>query len=108
MLLLRTQIRPDGSLEAQQFPGQDRPPYAILSHTWGDSEVLFADLTSPDISTHPSFHKIRLTLEQANRDGLEWAWIDNVCINKDSSAELSEAINASELATAQPIKSSDG
>lgn len=102
MRLLRTNIGPSGTLEAQQFRGQDRPPYAILSHTWGENEVLYTDLTSSNVSTHPGFHKIRLTLDQASSDGLEWAWIDNACINKDSSAELSEAINASELSTPQP------
>lgn len=102
MRLLRTIIGHSGILEAEQFSGQDRPPYAILSHTWGNEEVLFADVKSPDVSAHPGFHKIRLTLDQARADGLEWAWIDNACINKDSSAELSEAINASRLFTDRP------
>ncbi|KAI6022259.1 hypothetical protein BKA83DRAFT_53929, partial [Pisolithus microcarpus] len=34
------------------------------------------------------------TCEQARKDGYEWLWIDTRCIDKRSSAELSEAINS--------------
>src|SRR5438034_2728585 len=117
--------------------------YAILSHTWGDGEVLFSDLQESPHSKEfedlvgrvtPS-NEIRQDLgsqepdrNRDNRDGAEtenqrnrrlrrarqkkgWSkieaccrearkygvclvWIDTCCINKDSSAELSEAINS--------------
>jgi hypothetical protein len=38
--------------------------------------------------------KIEYTCSQAKKDALDYAWVDTCCINKDSSAELSEAINA--------------
>ncbi|KAI1379115.1 HET-domain-containing protein [Hypoxylon crocopeplum] len=40
------------------------------------------------------YKKIVLTCKQAERDGLGWAWVDTCCIDKTSSAELSEAINS--------------
>jgi hypothetical protein len=40
------------------------------------------------------YHKIRKCCEQATRDGFEFAWVDTCCIDKSSSAELSEAINS--------------
>lgn len=42
----------------------------------------------------PSFQKILRCCQQANKDQLEWVWIDTCCINEESSAELSEAINS--------------
>lgn len=95
MHLLSTTLGPHGVPEIKEFHDQNRPPYAILSHTWGDDEVLFADLKVPGVAERPGFRKIQMTLHQAREDGLQWAWVDNACINKDSSAELSEAINAS-------------
>ncbi|KAK3904175.1 vegetative incompatibility protein HET-E-1 [Staphylotrichum tortipilum] len=38
------------------------------------------------------FGKIRLCCQQAKRDTLKWACVDTCCIDKTSSAELSEAI----------------
>ena len=38
--------------------------------------------------------KIRNFLFQARKDGFEWAWADTCCIDKSSSAELTEAINS--------------
>ncbi|KAK6206477.1 hypothetical protein LQW54_007770 [Pestalotiopsis sp. IQ-011] len=40
------------------------------------------------------YRKIELTCAQAKADGIKYAWVDTCCINKDSSAELSEAINS--------------
>ncbi|KAK4464944.1 hypothetical protein QBC42DRAFT_262208 [Cladorrhinum samala] len=40
------------------------------------------------------FAKIQRTCAQAISQGLEWAWVDTCCIDKSSSAELSEAINS--------------
>jgi hypothetical protein len=40
------------------------------------------------------FKKIEYCCKQAAEDGWEWAWVDTCCIDKTSSAELSEAINS--------------
>lgn len=74
------------------------PPYAILSHTWTDGkEVQYADLLrySPEGADDKlDWKKIHYTCRQAIADGLSYAWIDTCCIDKSSSAELSEAINS--------------
>ncbi|KAF4963762.1 hypothetical protein FSARC_8245 [Fusarium sarcochroum] len=74
------------------------PGYAILSHTWGDAcdEVLFREMNSlsPEVKLKKGFKKIELCAKQAQIDGLEYCWVDTCCIDKSSSAELSEAINS--------------
>ncbi|WPH01478.1 HET domain protein, protein [Acrodontium crateriforme] len=72
------------------------PEYAILSHTWGDDEVLFSHLTNDADAARQQagFLKVRYTCQQAHEDGYQWIWIDSCCIDKSSSAELSEAINS--------------
>lgn len=81
------------TLEMKEYCGQI-PPYAILSHTWGDEEVTFQDFQSRDRETKKGFNKIIGCCRQAQRDSIEWVWIDTCCIDKTSSAELSEAINS--------------
>ncbi|KAI0837891.1 HET-domain-containing protein [Hypoxylon sp. FL0890] len=68
--------------------------YAILSHVWGEGEVSFQDLQAGKGPSKQGYEKITLTCKQAHRDGFKWAWIDTCCIDKTSSAELSEAINS--------------
>lgn len=72
------------------------PPYAILSHTWGipTEEVTFRDLIDHSGISKAGYNKIRFCGEQAKRDGLQYFWVDTCCIDKSSSAELSEAINS--------------
>jgi len=69
--------------------------YAILSHTWEDGEVMFQDFTSPDMrrTEMKGFAKIKKACELAKKDGTRFAWVDTCCIDKTSSAELTEAIN---------------
>jgi hypothetical protein len=81
-------------LELAEFFGDQIPPYAILSHTWGDDEVTFQDLQRGQYEHKLGFEKIRYTCQQAKRDELSWCWVDTCCIDKSSSAELSEAINS--------------
>ncbi|KAI3320421.1 HET-domain-containing protein [Xylariaceae sp. AK1471] len=71
------------------------PPYAILSHRWREGEVSFQDFQDKHRRSEKNgYKKIRTLCHQARRDGLNWAWIDTCCIDKSSSAELSEAINS--------------
>ncbi|KAK8063243.1 hypothetical protein PG996_007895 [Apiospora saccharicola] len=71
------------------------PPYAILSHTWEDDEVLFADIANLEHTrTKAGFTKVQQACRTAAEDGFEWIWIDTCCIDKSSSAELSEALNS--------------
>jgi hypothetical protein len=73
------------------------PPYAILSHRWGTEteEVLYNDIKSSIFKLKKAFAKVvEACCRNALEDGFEWVWIDTCCIDKSSSAELSEAINS--------------
>lgn len=73
----------------------DRPRYAILSHTWDShQEVIYQDCTHESSKSKTGYEKIRKTCELALGDGLDYVWIDTCCIDKSSSAELTEAINS--------------
>ncbi|KAI6038908.1 heterokaryon incompatibility protein-domain-containing protein [Pisolithus marmoratus] len=76
--------------------------YAILSHRWG-VEVTYEEMIGfmmmeerkrGEARKHYGYQKIMKSCEQAKEDGYKWLWIDTCCIDKRSSAELSEAINA--------------
>ncbi|TQN65387.1 Vegetative incompatibility protein HET-E-1 [Colletotrichum shisoi] len=83
------------TLSLDEFYGDDVPRYAIVSHTWGAEEVTFQDWGDHRVAREKNgFQKIELARAQALRDGLDYLWIDTCCINKESSAELSEAINS--------------
>ncbi|KAF2092401.1 HET-domain-containing protein, partial [Rhizodiscina lignyota] len=82
------------ALVEHEFSGEDIPKYAILSHTWGQEEVSFQQIRDPIARKMAGFKKIRSCCEQALQDGLKFAWVDTCCIDKSSSAELSEAINS--------------
>jgi ankyrin repeat protein len=94
MRLLKTEV--DGSLSLVERSDSDIPPYAILSHTWGrdENEVTFKDWNDGISKSKSGYKKIQSCGEQAAKDGLEYFWIDTLCIDKSSSAELSEAINS--------------
>lgn len=70
------------------------PSYAILSHTWGQDEASHQDLFSGNNKTGAGYRKIERCCDIALEDDFDWVWIDTCCIDKKSSAELSEAINA--------------
>ncbi|KAG8526418.1 uncharacterized protein KY384_000011 [Bacidia gigantensis] len=82
------------SLELQEFHGVDVPPYAILSHTWGKDEVSFAQFQGEGREGLAGYGKIKASCAIAAEQHLKWMWIDTCCIDKKSSAELSEAINS--------------
>jgi hypothetical protein len=84
------------TLQVEEFIGTDIPPYAILSHTWTDDEVSFQDITlHRSLAFEKSgYRKIRWCAAQTLADGLTHCWADTCCIDKTSSAELSEAINS--------------
>jgi Heterokaryon incompatibility protein (HET) len=84
-----------GSIQLESFEGDAIPPYAILSHTWGNDEVSFHDIQDAAIATSKAgYEKIKLVCADAIKRGLKYAWVDTCCIDKSSSAELSEAINS--------------
>ena len=79
--------------ELQEFFDEKTPPYAILSHTWGNEEVSFQDLEKRE-TDKAGYSKIKSCCQLAASEGWQYVWIDTCCIDKSSSAELSEAINS--------------
>ncbi|KAF7935209.1 uncharacterized protein EAE97_008116 [Botrytis byssoidea] len=80
--------------QVKDFTATKIPRYAILSHTWGRDEVLFQDLTNSEHKKKNGYAKIEGCCRQAIIDGFDFVWIDTCCIDKSSSAELSESINS--------------
>lgn len=112
------------TLAIREFIGEEESPkfprFAILSHTWGEEECTLQHMQHPaEVARRKGYQKIQYCCEQALQDGLEWAWVDtyvqvyndcfqmlampasadsprasSCCIDKTSTAELSEAINS--------------
>ena len=85
------------TLRLKFFPTSKGLKYAILSHTWGDEEVSFEEMNARRVwgIRKKGWEKILETCRIARGTfKLEYAWVDTCCINKASSAELSEAINS--------------
>jgi hypothetical protein len=80
MRLLNTE-----TLTLENFVDVDKPPYAILSHTWGNDEVLFDDIrntrsSSDQWTTKLGATKIINAAERACKNGFKYIWIDTCCM----------------------------
>ncbi|KIL92404.1 hypothetical protein FAVG1_04815 [Fusarium avenaceum] len=86
----------DGELSLTEFVGDNIPPYTILSHTWGkdNEEVTFHDMIEGKGKSKIGYEKLRFCERQSAKDNIDFFWVDTCCIDKSSSAELSEAINS--------------
>jgi hypothetical protein len=88
------------TLKLELITGQSIPKYAILSHTWGEEEILYGEMmglngqSSQLAALKSGYLKIQGMCEKARSLGFEYAWVDTCCIDKSSSAELSETINS--------------
>lgn len=89
----------------EYFHTTDAPPYAALSHRWQDEEVSFDDIATERAVKMKGYSKIDMCCQRALNHGaslldeenvisLKYIWVDTCCIDKRSSAELSEAINS--------------
>ncbi|KAK5108065.1 hypothetical protein LTR62_008839 [Meristemomyces frigidus] len=105
------------TLDFEDFLGKP-PPYAILSHRWLPREIslktwrkVLQRHTERDVQTESrsetesqsmaeremrieSHKKILGFCNEACQQGIQYAWIDNCCIDTSSSTEHSEAINS--------------
>jgi ankyrin repeat protein len=88
-----------------EFADDAVPEYAILSHTWGAEEITYQDIQllnnrrmaavfNTGVKDKKGFLKVKKAANLAAKDGYSYIWIDTCCIDKSSSAELSEAINS--------------
>ena len=82
-------------IELCEFTEKQTPDYAILSHTWNSSEISFSEFSKLVAGPGPPMDsKVTRCCELAASKGWNYVWIDTCCIDKTSSAELSEAINS--------------
>ncbi|KAI5996946.1 hypothetical protein EDD15DRAFT_2412538 [Pisolithus albus] len=102
-LLSRKSSRNNQQLEAEiKAVVSEYFAFATLSHRWGSGEPLLCDVEGKNIydlcPTHGlekhSLEKLQTFCVHALERNFQWAWSDTCCINKDSSAELQEAIGS--------------
>ncbi|KAI6014331.1 hypothetical protein EDC04DRAFT_2578814, partial [Pisolithus marmoratus] len=91
------------SLSSQQFQTKisDTVPeyfgFVMLSHRWGRGEPLLRDIEGKqiyDLTGTDGLAKLQDFCILVCERGFQWAWSDTCCIDKDSSAELQEAIGS--------------
>ena len=97
-------------LKFEEFFDDEVPRYAIMSHRWGPDEVSYQDFLAGRKKEGAGYRKIvaccnyaasdrerycrNFLLSKSDSGPFQWVWIDTCCIDKTSSAELSEAINS--------------
>lgn len=82
------------TLKLEEYLGADIPRYSILSHRWEDEELTFQGLVSGRYSELKGYQKVLSCCRLSRDEGYKYTWIDCCCIDKSSSAELTEAINS--------------
>ncbi|PQE03464.1 Tetratricopeptide-like helical domain protein [Rutstroemia sp. NJR-2017a BBW] len=93
MSLIRLlQHKPNGEIVFRESTSSEVPVYAILSHTWGEEEVIYQDLKKGKDKSK-TVNKAG-SAKQAAADGLEYFWVDTCCIDKKNAVELGAAINS--------------
>ena len=55
------------------------PPYAILSHTWTEGEILYSDVSAGTYETKDQWSKVEGVCKSAQDDGHTLIWIDTCC-----------------------------
>ena len=83
------------TLQLEQFHSKP-PPYVILSHTWSDQEVTLQELGQASTGQKRGYQKISqfCKIVSLRIPDVKYVWVDTCCIDKTSSAELTEAINS--------------
>ena len=102
--MMRAGMQVERRTKVLDFRDDETTDYAILSHRWiDDTEINYEEMDGlanmeegerDAIRERLGYTKILDTCRQAQKDGYKWVWVDTCCIDKRSSAELSEAINS--------------
>ncbi|KAK7455207.1 hypothetical protein VKT23_011082 [Stygiomarasmius scandens] len=71
------------------------PPYAILSHRWGE-EVVYDEFLNPrkDTKTKLGYQKILGACRQALQDDIRFIWVDTCCINQGDPNDIAMNITS--------------
>lgn len=96
LYVTRMRLINTSTLQLEDFLGDEVPSYAILSHTWTKEEVTLQEWQKSKWATRSKagYKKVRAACAVAKAQNHKWLWADTVCIDKTSSADLSEAINS--------------
>ena len=90
MRLINTQTR-----SFEEFFDEELPTYHILSHRWSKDEITYKDYNKGRRTSSRGHRKVVDFCKFVHkRHGPSYVWVDTCCIDKRSSAELSEAINS--------------
>jgi hypothetical protein len=106
MWLLNTE-----SLQLKEFYDSQVPPYAILSHRWGDNEVSFQEFQAGSKKNSEGHEKIANCSSLAGKRRLDWAWIDTCCLHIRSNVQnvgASAAENSGHISLALKRNSPQG
>ncbi|KAN0101156.1 hypothetical protein V8E55_001140, partial [Tylopilus felleus] len=71
--------------------------YVMFSHRWEDHEPLFQQVIQMavyDLDNSPTHEKLKMFCKKVQEAGIQWAWSDTCCINKDDHFVLQEALVA--------------
>lgn len=60
------------TLSLKEFIGDAIPEYVILSHIWGEEEILFKDIGETPACQKKGFSKFKGFCDLAERCGFEW------------------------------------
>lgn len=82
------------TFELPEFFGKSIPVYAVLSHRWEDEQIALPNLQDGSGKILPGWSKPENCCAEARRLGLNYIRIDTFCIDKPSSADLSQAVNS--------------
>ena len=80
--------------QLEAVTGENDVEYAILSHRWGNDEVFYDDMNDLSSCHKVGLDKLKGFCKLAKELDYQYVWMDTCCIDKRSSAELSEAINS--------------
>lgn len=80
----------------EEFLEESKPTYAILSHRWSNDECSLQEFVEGQKTHSAGYEKIQSFCKfvRGQRHSYEWVWVDTCCIDKKSSAEVTEAINS--------------
>jgi hypothetical protein len=92
--MIRLLVLVDGDVRLAEHDGLKPPPYAILSHRWGDEEVTYDEVQELSCRNKKGYQKVKWCGTRAKEDGYDYFWVDTCCINKTNNTEYAEAINS--------------
>ncbi|KAK4508618.1 hypothetical protein PRZ48_002357 [Zasmidium cellare] len=84
------------TLELAEFANDQAPGYVAASHRWMTGcETTFKKVLKKRDRDGAGYKKVEAFARyiRSNIPSIQWLWIDTCCINQDSAAELSEAVN---------------